>query len=61
VSNLRAEAPDWEINAWSAPPAIPLVVDEPADFLPHTFPEADLVLALGDTPGLRSSFRTRSA
>jgi hypothetical protein len=52
VSNLRAESPDWEISAWSAPPAMPLVVDDPVDFLPETLPQADLLLALGDTPGL---------
>ncbi|MGA9191327.1 MAG: DUF166 family protein [Anaerolineales bacterium] len=52
VANLRVESPDWEVNAWSAPPAMPLVVDDPDEFLPDTLPQVDLLLALGDTPGL---------
>ncbi len=52
MANLRVETPDWQINTWSAPGAIPPVVDDPADFLPETLPQADLLLALGDTPGL---------
>jgi hypothetical protein len=31
---------------------LPLVIDDPSDFLPPTFPPADLILALGKVPGL---------
>jgi hypothetical protein len=52
ASNVRAQAPDWQVFDWAAPKAMPLVIDDPADFLPETLPEADLLLALGDTAGL---------
>jgi len=43
--------PNWTINRWKAPTALPLIIDDGLDFLPPTLPRADLVLALGDTPG----------
>ncbi len=42
----------WTVQRWSAPRALPLVLDDPADFLPSTFPKVDLVLALGETPAV---------
>ena len=42
----------WIVEAWSAPKALPPVIDDPADFLPPALPAADLVLALGETPGV---------
>lgn len=44
--------PGWEVSRWKAPAALPLVIDDPADFLPGALPAADLVLALGDTPAV---------
>lgn len=52
VANVRAESPDWQVDSWSAPRGIPLVVDDPAEFLPETLPETDLLLSLGETAGL---------
>lgn len=53
ADNLRCHAPsDWLVEVWAAPRIIPPVVDEPEDFLPPTLPAADLVLALGEVPGL---------
>jgi len=33
------------------PRALPLVIDDPEDYLPASFPHADLILALGETAG----------
>jgi hypothetical protein len=52
AANLRAQAPDWEVHEWSAPRAMPQVLDDPEDFLPDSLPEVDLLLALGDTAGV---------
>lgn len=50
---IRVRAPsDWSVEVWAAPRVIPPIVDDPEDFLPPSFPEVDLVLALGDTSGL---------
>jgi hypothetical protein len=45
----RVRPPSWTVHRWAAPRALPLVVDDPADFLPPTLPKVDLVLALGET------------
>lgn len=53
VANLRETAPaDWEISAWRAPSWYPLVIDDPLDFLPKELAPADLVLSLGEQPGM---------
>ncbi len=53
ADNLHRFAPaSWTVQRWSAPQPLPLVIDDPADFLPSTFPQADLVLALGETAGV---------
>ncbi len=46
--------PHWSVSRWSAPRALPPIVDDPDDFLPPAFTPADLLLALGDTPGAAS-------
>jgi hypothetical protein len=53
AANIRAHAPsDWSVESWAAPRLIPPIVDDPEDFLPPSLPRADLVLALGEVPGL---------
>jgi hypothetical protein len=53
AQNVAAHAPrDWEVNVWSAPRLIPPVVDDPDEFLPDELPGTDLLLALGEVPGL---------
>jgi hypothetical protein len=53
AENINKHAPsDWQVETWSAPRVLPLVIDEPEVFLPPALPQADLVLALGDTAGL---------
>ena len=53
ASNIRTYAPaGWTVETWSAPPRLPPVVDDPDEFLPAKLPSADLVLCLGEVPGL---------
>src|SRR3972149_11308979 len=49
---LRCAPAGWTVEAWPAPSRLPLVIDDPDDFLPKTLPPADLLLALGEVPGL---------
>ena len=44
--------PTWTVQRWAAPRALPLVIDDPDDFLRRTYPPADLLLALGEQPGV---------
>ncbi len=53
TDNLRAhKPPNWRIESWVAPRVLPPIVDDPQEFLPTSFEPADLVLALGEIPGL---------
>ena len=53
LENLRCFSPEsWTVDAWRAPSALPQVVDEPLAFLPMHLPAADLVLSLGESPGV---------
>jgi len=48
----RFSPPSWTVQRWSAPRALPSLIDDPEEFLPPSFPKADLILALGDTAGV---------
>ena len=51
--NIRRNAPtDWTVESWSAPRVLPPVMDYPEEFLPMTLPGADLILSLGEHPGV---------
>jgi thymidylate synthase len=53
ANNLRSYAPhEWQVTEWRAPNAYPIVIDEPLEFLPKQMGRCDLVLALGEHPGL---------
>lgn len=53
AANISANAPaEWVVHSWAAPRVIPPIVDDPEDFLPETLPESNLIIALGDVPGL---------
>ncbi|MGD8813503.1 MAG: DUF166 family protein [Anaerolineales bacterium] len=53
TDNLRERAPpDWKVESWVAPRVLPPIVDDPQEFLPSSFEPADLVLALGENPGV---------
>lgn len=52
LENVRHHAPaTWRIESWRLPPGLPVVVDDPLQFLPLHLPPADLVLALGESAG----------
>ncbi len=49
IANLRARSPEgWSIETWKAPPALPLIIDYPEDFLPKSFPASDLILSFAE-------------
>jgi hypothetical protein len=53
VDNLRRHAPgEWSVEMWKAPRILPPIVDDPDEFLPPQLPAADLVLSLGEHPGV---------
>jgi hypothetical protein len=53
LENIRRYAPEsWTIEEWSAPRVLPAVIDYPEDFLPAQMPPADLILSLGEHPGV---------
>jgi hypothetical protein len=45
----RLHPPTWTVYRWSAPRALPPVIDDAEEYLPRQLPRADLVLALGET------------
>ncbi|MFC2010037.1 DUF166 domain-containing protein [Chloroflexota bacterium] len=51
VEHIRKTAPeDWVIEVMSPPRALPIVIDDAEDFLPPDIPQADLLLALSESP-----------
>jgi hypothetical protein len=48
----RFAPPAWTVESWRVPSTLPLMVDDPHRFLPAHVPEADLVLSLGENPGV---------
>jgi len=53
LANIRKHAPaSWQIEAWQAPAAFPLVIDYPEDFLPASLPAADLLLSFAEHKGV---------
>jgi thymidylate synthase len=53
ADNIDASCPaGWLVRRWQAPAVLPAIVDDPDEFLPESLPPSDLVLALGDTPGV---------
>lgn len=53
VDNIRAQAPmDWEVNSYTFPKTLPVVIDNPNEFLPEKLPPADLLISLGEHPGV---------
>jgi len=53
AENVQRHAPaHWVVHEWSAPRAIPPVVEDPEEYITSPIPKADLLLALGETAGL---------
>jgi hypothetical protein len=48
----RSCPPAWTVHHWPAPRYLPLVIDDPAEYLPAQLPRVDLVLSLGETAGV---------
>ena len=44
--------PDWQIDVWQGPAALPAVLDEPEAFLPAALPQTDLLLTLTESAGM---------
>jgi len=52
VENLKSCAlADWIVETVTLPPRLPMVIDEPGDFLPSNIAEAGLLLALIESDG----------
>ena len=62
--NVRDNAPGgWTVAEVALPKALPPLIDEPDDFLPQSIPEADLLIAAGESSGaaqLTTDIATRS-
>jgi hypothetical protein len=53
VANIREHgSSSWQIEVWKAPATFPLVIDYPEDYLPESFPPAELILAFGEHKGI---------
>jgi hypothetical protein len=53
AENIKRTAPEhWVVHQWKAPRVLPPIIDYPEEFLPESFPQATVVLALGYTSGL---------
>lgn len=49
INNIKERGPeDWSISTWTPPKIIEPVIDEPENYLPESFEEADLILKLGE-------------
>ncbi len=53
AKNVKQHAPkNWSVAVFRAPTQYPIVIDDPRDFLPASLDAADLILALGEAPGV---------
>jgi hypothetical protein len=53
INNIcRYAPPQWVINEWRAPTSFPIVIDDPADFIPAQLPTADLLLSFAEHKGV---------
>ena len=53
VENIRRHGPkEWRLEVWEAERAFPPMIDYPEDYLPKSFPQADLILQFGEHRGL---------
>ncbi|MFC1953155.1 DUF166 domain-containing protein [Chloroflexota bacterium] len=51
VEHIKKSAPqDWIIESITPPLALPIIIDEPAEFLPSHITQSDLLLALSESP-----------
>ena len=51
VKHIKKSGPqDWTIEVFSPPGPLPIVIDDPEEFLPPEILQADLLLALSESP-----------
>ena len=51
--HLHGTAPsDWVLADWQGPVALPMVLDDPEEYLPDALPRADLLLVLTESAGM---------
>ena len=50
---IRSNAPEhWQFHEHALPPALPVIIDDPTEFVPDDLPQCDLLLALSENPGV---------
>lgn len=53
VENIRRHSPaSWEVNHITLPTGLPAIIDDADEFLPRQLPPADLLISLGEHPGV---------
>jgi hypothetical protein len=53
VENIRRHAPEnWEVNHVTIPTGLPAIIDDAEEFLPKELPPTDLLISLGEHPGV---------
>ncbi|MDY7018669.1 MAG: DUF166 family protein, partial [Chloroflexota bacterium] len=53
VDNIRQHCPSsWEVNSYTFSTGLPALIDEPDEYLPRELPAADLLISLGEHPGV---------
>ena len=51
MDSIRGRGPkDWTVETYTPPAALPIILDEPEEFLPATMPQVDLVLGCTASP-----------
>jgi hypothetical protein len=51
IGHIKESAPTgWVVEVITPPRALPIVIDEPEEFLPSRIPQADLLLAMSESP-----------
>ena len=53
IDNININGPNhWDLKVWNSPTTFPLMIDYPEDFLPESFPAADLILSFAEHKGV---------
>jgi hypothetical protein len=53
AENIQRHAPaNWEVNRFTFPTGLPAIIDDADEFLPRELPAADLLISLGEHPGV---------
>src|SRR4030042_5532604 len=53
ADNIRKYGPaDWKVYSYTFPQGLPAIVDDANEFLPKELPAADLLISLGEHPGV---------